>query len=328
MQIHAIPLKDILFSGADFDAFIFTFPLHAGPLKDSIHKVGLLHPVCLREHPQGWQIVCGARRVLACRELGWRDIPAQTWAANACATERALEISLAENTLHRQLNPMEQARALHKFHTLANWEISKLVTEIAPQLGLPQSSEMVQDYLSLLKLEPEIQVAVADGSLSPAHAFLLAPLNPPERTFLFNQVVQTCLPSLNESREIIENLLDLKIMLKKSLPEILEGKNISAILHSSLKNPRDKCRFLRIELRRLRFPQLNRLEDEFAKILSALGLKNNVQVRHSPYFENNHLDFTVRAQHAEELTETIQHLSTVSANGGLHKLFDLVKHGV
>lgn len=325
MKIHAIPLKDILLSGEDFDAFFFTFPLHTGLLKDSIRKLGLLHPVCLREHARGWQIVFGARRILACHELGWLDIPAQTLTAKSCSVEKALEISLAENTPHRRLNPMEQARALHKFHTLANWDISRLVAELAPQLGLPPSIEVVRNYLSLLRLEPDIQMAVAEGNLSPAHAFLLAPLNPPERIAIFNEIILTCLPSLSESREIIETLLDLKITLKKGIAESLGETYLSGILKSPLKNPREKCHLLRNALRRMRYPHLSRLEDEFAQILSALSLKNNIHVRHAPHFEGNYLDFDLRARTPRELEETVQHLSAVYANGGFRKLFDLVK---
>ncbi|MFQ5864512.1 MAG: ParB/RepB/Spo0J family partition protein [bacterium] len=324
MNIRVIPIKDIVLEGSNFDDFTFSFPLSAGALQESIRKVGLLQPVCLRKHERGWQIIFGARRILACKELGWHRIPAQVYAARDLSVERALEISLEEDIQQRELNPVEKARVLSKFMHLANWGIPKLLQDIAPRLGLPPSVEMLNNYLSLSELEKEYQTAVATRSLSPAHAFQLVQLRPDERFTIFQEVFIKCRPNLNEARELIENLTDLGIILKKSIKEILSIKTISAFLNSSHKNPREKSNMLRKELKRLRYPQLTKLEERFSKSLKSLELKSNIQVRPSPFFEEKHLDVSFRVKNPNELDQTVESMAKVSENGGFTKLFEIV----
>lgn len=326
MAFHTIPLRDILLDGPDFDTFIFTYPLQAAPLSASIQNVGLLNPARLREHERGWQIVCGARRVLAFQEMGRKEIPAQTMKKVDCTKEQALLMSLVDNSF-RQWNPVEQARVLYKFHHLCHWDLERLAGELAPQLGLPPAPEMVQKYLALLTFEDDVLFALAKGALSPAHAFLLIPLSPSERAAIFQEVVQRCSPSLNECREIIDALLDLKVILKKNIPEILRAPEIVEFLYAPGKPAKEKTRLLREQLRRLRFPRLSQLENQFDEQLKALSLNHPMQIRHAPYFEGNHLDIHLRATTNSDLNEALAQLHAAVRRGGFQPLFDLVKGG-
>jgi ParB family chromosome partitioning protein len=326
MTLHSIPLQEILLDGPEFDNFIITFPLDITPLKESVQKIGLLNPVWLRQHENGWQIVCGSRRVLTYRELGERQIPAQIVTAADCPVEQALAMSLTDNA-RRELNPVEKARALQKFHALCHWDFPRLASELAPQLGLPPALEVVQNYLGLLGFERDFQLALADGTLSPAHAFLMIPLSGAERRTIFDKVIQTCLPSLNECREIIDNLVDLKMILKKSIPEILQRQPLAAQLGAPSKNAKEKCRLLRDALRRMRFPQLTSIEDRFVEALSTMSLKSSIQVRHAPYFEGNHLDISFRVNANTEIAAALAQLQAAASNGGFQKLFELVRGG-
>jgi ParB family chromosome partitioning protein len=328
LNIRIIPIKDILHEGSNLEDFSFTFPLNAGALQQSIQKVGLLQPVCLRKHERGWQIVFGARRILACKELGWQKIPAQVYTAEELTVERALDFSFEEDIRQRELNPVEKARVLAKFFQLANWDFPRLVQEVAPRLGLPPSIEMVKNYLALLNLEEQHQIAVANGALTPAHAFQLEQLKSDERFVIFEEVFKKCRANLNEGRELIENLTDLKIILKKSVKEILSIKTISEFLNSSNKSPREKCNMLRGELKKLRYPQLTKLEERFSHSLKSLGLKGNIQIRPSPFFEENHLDVSFRAKNLDELNQTVQSMAQVAKNGGFSELFEITKGGV
>jgi ParB/RepB/Spo0J family partition protein len=283
MKMHDIPVTDILLDGPDFDDFIFTYPLKSGALTESIQIVGLLHPVCLKKLESGWQIIFGARRILACRELGWEKIPAQIYDERELTNERALQISLEEDLLQKELNPVEQARVLFKFLQLENWDLPRVLQEIVPRLGIPPSVEIVKNYLAMLNLEEEYQIAVANGSLTPAHAFQLQPLSSDERRTIFEEVFQKCRPNVNEGRELIEYLTDLKIILKKRVQEILSIKTISEFLNAAQKSPREKCSLLRKALKKLRYPELSKLEERYSGALKELGLKGNIRVRPAPF---------------------------------------------
>jgi ParB/RepB/Spo0J family partition protein len=324
MTLHSIPLKDILLAGPDFDSFIFTFPLEISSLQASIHKVGLLNPVWIRQHKAGLQIVCGCKRALAFKQSGRKEIPAYLITEAECSPEQALMMSLADNG-QRELNAIEKARALHKFHHICNWNLTKLAAELAPQLGLPPSIELVQNYLSLLSFEADILTAVASGRLSPAHAFLLSPLSAEERRTLFDAVLQTCAPTLNECREVVDNLVDLKIILNKTIAQILSEPPLSELLSSPMKHAKEKCRLLRAQLQQMRFPSLTQLESQFDEMARGLSLKPNTRVRHTPYFEGNHLEINLRASSETELGEALAQLSAAVASGGFKKLFQLVR---
>jgi len=170
MTLRSIPLEEIHLAGPAFDSFIFTFPLDNRPLQTSIQKVGLLNPVWLRQHDSGWQIICGAKRVLAFQELGRGEIAAQTVTERDCSIEKALTMSLEDN-LWREWNPVEKARCLQKFQTLCGWDVPKLASELAPQLRLPPAAEVVQNYLALLSLEQDVQFEIANGMFSPSMLF-------------------------------------------------------------------------------------------------------------------------------------------------------------
>ncbi len=138
--------------------------------------------------------------------------------------------------------------------------------------------------------------------------------------------MQTCALSLNESREIIDNLVDLKVILKKSIPEILQESSFE-FLGWPTKNAREKNRMLRDQLHTLRFPRLSQLLQQFDDIRQELPLRSNIQVRHAPYFEGNQLEINLRANSTAELGDSLAQLSAASANGGIQKLFDLVRGG-
>ncbi|NUM66817.1 ParB N-terminal domain-containing protein [candidate division KSB1 bacterium] len=76
MQIENIALVHIDLSSAGWDEFIFTYPFAPGPVKESIAAIGLQQPVVVTPLKKRFRLIIGVRRVLACRELGWQEIPA------------------------------------------------------------------------------------------------------------------------------------------------------------------------------------------------------------------------------------------------------------
>ena len=321
MIIKTVALDNVLLND---ETFVFSFPKNDAQLIDSIDKVGLLQPVCLREHSHGLQIVYGAKRILACKQLGLKEIPARVFSKKECSDQQALEYSLAEDVPFRELNPIEKSCVLSKFQSIANWSVPQLVSELTPQLNLPKSTVVVNDYLKMLLLEDDIRLEIAEGKISPGHAFLLTDLDPDSRQVIYQKIFLECRASLSEAREIVESLLDLKVILKQSISEILQIPAIAQILDSSEK-ARTKCQFLRTELKKQRYPRLSQLEKTFKAKVNSLSLHKNVQLKHAPFFEQNHLDFTVRAKNSKELKQALIDLSEAAENGRVTELFEIVK---
>lgn len=77
-------------------------------LKKSLENVGLINPVTVSE---GGQLLAGARRYQAAKELGWEEIAAQT--VDRGALEQEL-ISIDENLVRAPLSSMQLERCLNR----------------------------------------------------------------------------------------------------------------------------------------------------------------------------------------------------------------------
>ena len=137
-------------------------------LADSIHASGLVQPVLLRRSGARYQLIAGERRWRAARQAGLAVIPALV---REIGDRDALELALTENLLREDLNPLEAAQGytvLQQKHGLSH-------EEIAEHLGLDRST--VTNTLRLLRLPPEVQQMIVEGTISAGHARALLGLD-------------------------------------------------------------------------------------------------------------------------------------------------------
>ena len=134
-------------------------------LSQSIEQDGLLFPVDVQPikeiegAPPGfrYRLVCGFRRLAACRLLGWDTIPARI---RTGLTERqAALMNLTENLERKELNTLEEAITLDKL-----FPPYRTIRSIAQELK--KSEKWVSVRRHLLLLSPWIQKAVASGRLT------------------------------------------------------------------------------------------------------------------------------------------------------------------
>jgi len=137
-------------------------------LADSIRASGLVQPVLLRRSGARYQLIAGERRWRAARQAGLAVIPALV---REIGDRDALELALTENLLREDLNPLEAAQGytvLQQKHGLSH-------EEIAAHLGLDRST--VTNTLRLLRLPPEVQQMIVEGTISAGHARALLGLD-------------------------------------------------------------------------------------------------------------------------------------------------------
>ncbi len=143
------------------------------PLADliaSIRKQGVLQPIIVRPVSSGrfrdddaaYEIVCGNRRFLACRQLGLETIPAMI---RYLGDREALEVALIENVQRESLNPIEEAEAFKKY--VVNYGRGSM-TSLAARIG--KSEEYVSHRLLLLGLPKEIVEKISRRLLKPGQA--------------------------------------------------------------------------------------------------------------------------------------------------------------
>lgn len=151
-------------------------------LAQSIDSLGLLQPVVVVEHEDRYRLVAGNRRLAACRMLGWETIPANVL-VRLFAGERFA--TLVENLQRRDLNPMEEATALHQTIEATNCAQATM----AQRLGVSQAT--VSNRLRLLDLGPDLQGAVARESLAPSSALEIGRIwEPKQQAYYLNLAIR------------------------------------------------------------------------------------------------------------------------------------------
>ncbi len=79
-------------------------------LAKSIAQQGLLSPITVLPTPDGrFDLVAGQRRFLACKQLGWSEIPAIV--RDVASSADATALSLVENVHRADMNPLDKAKA-------------------------------------------------------------------------------------------------------------------------------------------------------------------------------------------------------------------------
>ena len=131
-------------------------------LAESIKIHGIIQPITVRKVGHGkYEIISGERRTRASIRAGMKTIPAYVRIAN---DQGMLEMALIENIHRENLNPMEIALSYERLIE----ECKLKQEEMAERVGKNRST--VTNYLRLLKLPEEIQIAVRDGQISMGHA--------------------------------------------------------------------------------------------------------------------------------------------------------------
>jgi len=129
----------------------------------SIEQDGLLFPVDVQpieeifgDKPGGfkYKLICGFRRLTACKILGWDTIPARI--RTGLSERQASLLNLTENLERKDLNILEEAIALEKL-----FPTYRTIRSIAKELQ--RSEKWVQVRQHLILLSPWIQKAAASG---------------------------------------------------------------------------------------------------------------------------------------------------------------------
>ena len=151
-------------------------------LANSIRVHGVIQPITVRKlgYDQ-YQIISGERRTRAAILAGLTEIPAYVRIAN---DQGMLEMALIENIQRENLNAMEVAFSYQRLME----ECKLKMEELGDRVGKNRST--VNNYLRLLKLPNDIQVAIRANAISMGHArALLAIEDETRRTEAFEKVL-------------------------------------------------------------------------------------------------------------------------------------------
>lgn len=165
-------------------------------LAQSIKEQGVIQPVTVRKLGYNkYQLISGERRLRASKLAGLSKIPVFIRIAN---DEQMLELALIENIHRENLNAIEVAISYQRLIA----ECNMTQEEVSEKVGKSRSA--VANFLRLLKLPPEVQIAIRDGHITMGHARALINIEDKEQQLkLLQKIIEDEL-SVRETEEMAD----------------------------------------------------------------------------------------------------------------------------
>lgn len=149
-------------------------------LAASIREKGVLEPLIVRPHGEGFQIIAGERRWRACKQLGLEKVPCIIKQAD---DREMLELALIENLQRKDLTPFEEAEGLQALSD----KFGYTHVQIAQVIGKSRTS--VTESLSLNQMPPEIRELCRQADIN-TKSMLLQVVRQPDHDAMENLVAR------------------------------------------------------------------------------------------------------------------------------------------
>lgn len=130
-------------------------------LSESIQEHGVLQPLLVRKHGNGYEIIAGERRYQASKLAGLEELPVIIKDVN---DEEMLALALIENLQRSDLNPVEEAKGYRQLIDASS------MTQEALSKAVSKSRSAITNSLRLLDLPEVVQQMIFEGKLTAGHA--------------------------------------------------------------------------------------------------------------------------------------------------------------
>ncbi|RYY31632.1 MAG: ParB/RepB/Spo0J family partition protein [Chitinophagaceae bacterium] len=235
-------------------------------LAASVKMHDLVQPITVTSLGNGrYRLISGERRWRAAKLAGLVDVPAYIRQAN---DQELLELALLENLQREDLNAMEIALSYKRMME----ELNHTQEEVAERMGKERST--VANYIRLLRLPPDIQVAVRKQNISMGHARALVNVDTVDKQlFIFNEIVSKNL-SVRQTEELVRKMYKsaapVKDSVKQALPPAYKKieDNLASHLSTKVKLNHNKKGYGNITIEYFSIQDLNKLLDQLGVTVS------------------------------------------------------------
>jgi ParB family chromosome partitioning protein len=231
-------------------------------LAGSIQEQGVIQPVTVRKLGYDkYQLISGERRYKAAKIVGLKEIPCYIRVAN---DQQMLELALIENIHRKDLNSIEIAISYNRL--LEECDLTQ--EKLSKRVGKDRTT--IANYIRLLKLPAQIQVALRKEHITNGHARALISIPDSDLQLrLLDQIIKNNL-SVREVENLVKKLTD---------PGDTPGSKPAAFLAPADKAARKNLEqqlHTRVEIRKNTKGQGSivikfKSEDEFDRIINILG---------------------------------------------------------
>lgn len=182
-------------------------------LAESIKENGILQPLLVRPTAEGYELVCGERRLRACKLIDLKTVPVQIKDLN---DQEALEAQIIENLEREDVHPLREAETFKLMVDKGHYRIEDIATKIA------KSEKFILQRLSLNNLNAEWKKLFYTNEINISKALIIARLDK------------------KYQKEVAQNASDWSGGIKsaKQLQSFIDT-NITALLSKAIFNPLD-----------------------------------------------------------------------------------------
>jgi ParB-like nuclease domain len=318
MMLKQIIIQDIDVSCEDFR---ISEMLDVPSIVDSIREIGQLSPAILLERGPSFVIVCGFRRIHALRQFGKSEVWARILSHEEGFALHPFELALRDNLSHRQLDPLEKARVIHKLQTICGIPCDQLIKTYLPLLGLASHQTVLDGYQALHEIHPGLRRSLVEGALTLSSIETLARLSIDEQNSLALLMTRIRL-SASLQKKVWGLFEDLSGITGARFDAPLNNKEIQALLGDSILSPFQKGERLCEILYRMRNPRLSLAKERFQAQKSRLGLPGCIRISSHPFFETNDIRVEFDVSSAARFRELASMLQEASQSSELEGLFE------
>jgi ParB family chromosome partitioning protein len=177
-------------------------------LAESIKLHDIIQPITVSKLANGkYRLIAGERRWRASKLAGLKDMPAYVRQAN---DGELLELALLENLQREDLNAMEVSLSYKRMME----ELDYTQEQVAERMGKDRST--VANFIRLLKLPPDIQLAVRSGELSMGHARALINVDTVDKQLYIYKEIKSKALSVRQTETLVRNMYKQSGAVKKT----------------------------------------------------------------------------------------------------------------
>ena len=235
------------------DTYRVTTQSDPAELARSIGAVGVLSPPIVKQRRGRWSVVCGFRRMAACRLLDRNSIACRIL-SDGSDFLTCVKIAIADNASQRRLNPVELSRA---YRLLSQALSVEKLPSAAGEIGLPNGQELIEKLWGLCTASEQIQRGIVDERIALPVALELTRMPEAEAT-AFTELLASVPLSLNRQREAMALIREIACREDLDVTAVVHAPELTEIAQDPETALPQKGKALIRALKRRRFPSRGR----------------------------------------------------------------------
>ena len=182
-------------------------------LAESIKQLGVIQPITVKESGEEYIIISGERRWRAAQMVGVERLPAYIRDVD---DENLHAMALVENIQRQDLNAIEIALGMQRLIE----ECGLTQEAMADKVGKKRST--VSNYMRLLNLPDEVQLALKEGLISMGHAKAIAGMAKEQQVVALKRCLKKSL-SVRQMEELARKMAEKPVTATKAEEEYPES---------------------------------------------------------------------------------------------------------